>query len=288
MEQRKSIALYGYSESNLRLIEAEIKLQISDAYNEIGSDFRTTLLILKNNLHWTTASVFLQINERSLREKVARFLGASESLKLDEMCRFAEGRHPGCWSQCTMLVDGFPVFKGQRKDGSNYSGKYKRAALKFECICSLSGVPLCIRGPFPGKQHDSAIFQSGNPLVHNPEELIIADKAYIGLPHCIVPQKKSKNIRPSKSLELWHRKYRAPVEHCFARFHKFRFMKYCYWSDALATKAVKFIAFCENACRKSSFSGEPIYPMCHCQFQRVEKVTRKRQREEETAAAESQ
>ena len=157
-----------------------------------------------------------------------------------------------------MLVDGFPVFKGQRKDGSNYSGKYKRAALKFECICSLSGVPLCIRGPFPGKQHDSAIFQSGNPLVHNPEELIIADKAYIGLPHCIVPQKKSKNIRPSKSLELWHRKYRAPVEHCFARFHKFRFMKYCYWSDALATKAVKFIAFCENTCRKSSFSGEPV------------------------------
>lgn len=164
---------------------------------------------MQDNLHWTTASVFLQINERSLREKVARFLGASESLKLDEMCRFAEGRHPGCWSQCTMLVDGFPVFKGQRKDGSNYSGKYKRAALKFECICSLSGVPLCIRGPFPGKQHDSAIFQ-------------------------------------------------------------------------------KFIAFCENTCRKSSFSGEPIYPVCHCQFQRVEKVTRKRQREEETAAAESQ
>jgi len=180
----------------------------------------------------------------------------------------------GFLENCTMLVDGFPVFGGQRAGGGNFSGKYRRSGLKFQMITTLSGIPIHLSPPHDASEHDSTVFNR-TELRDESWELILADKAYIGRPHCLTPPKKNQSIvkqNPAACARFfrWHRKFRAPVEHCFARLHRFRFFKYSYWKK-MTPRAVKFITWCEHVTRVAARKELPSSTrvkgaFCKCQF----------------------
>jgi hypothetical protein len=151
-----------------------------------------------------------------------------------------------------MLVDGFPVFTGQKKGGTNYSGKYRRAGFKFQMITTLSGIPIHLSKAFPANVHDSAIYPVTH-VEHGEWELVLGDKAYLSQAHCVVPPKKNQAIAKNEPEKVaiftaWHRLYRSKVEHCFAKLHRFRFMKYSYLRK-FTPQAVRLLVWCEHVVR---------------------------------------
>ena len=266
MDDTMSIALYGYDNEDMKLL-----------ISFLGPDVMLVLQMLKHNLSTAAGSVYLGVPRRTLHRKFVAFLQQNERWALDPRRRFAATLLPGAWERCTMLVDGFPVFRGQRRGGGNFSGKYRRSGLKFQMVTDVRGVPMHLSEPFDASVHDAKIFRLTN-FEHLPNEMIVADKAYIGAPHCIVPRKKSR-LRPlsvkEKKFEAMHRKVRAKVEHCFARLHRFRFMKYSYWRDTVTANAVRFITWAEHVVRTKKDVLDPAdesffaqIPLCECDFQR--------------------
>jgi hypothetical protein len=172
---------------------------------------------------------------------------------MDENARFLETEQlPEPFDDCTMLIDGFPVFGGQAQGGTNYSGKYRRAGWKFQMITTTSGIPIHLSPPHAAKKNDAVVFCETD-LEHQNWESILGDKAYIGQPHCVVPPKSNQKITKEnpegvKNFTAWHRIHRSKVEHCFARLHRFRFMKYSYLK-AKTPDAVRLITWGDHVTR---------------------------------------
>jgi hypothetical protein len=105
-----------------------------------------------------------------------------------------------------------------------YSGKFKRHCLKYELAVSLNPVvPVFVSGSFPGSYHDARISRQGGMLnLVEVDELILGDKAYVGVPHFVFP---IRDAADAEQLELNRRisSVRIKVEHLIRRIRTFDF-----------------------------------------------------------------
>jgi hypothetical protein len=236
---------WGFTADEIMLIAKELGLD-----EQLLPKFLVTLFVLKNNLSWDAAGIIYGVPRATAHRWVSDFLAAVRPrLIFDETIRFQETRLAFPFEHCTMLVDGFPVFTGQSDGGGNYSGKYKRSGYKFQMITSLSGIPINLSPAQPAKKHDALLYAETD-MLHEPWEMVLGDKAYISQPHCVAPPKKNQKVfkdNPTKARVFiaWHRLHRAKVEHCFARMHRFRFMKYSHFRK-IVPRAVRLIAWCDH------------------------------------------
>ena len=108
----------------------------------------------------------------------------------------------------------------------------------------------------------------------HPPPVFLADKAYVGKKHLVVPRKTSKKhplTEAEKTFERWHRLYRSRVEHAIGRLKRFKFMDDCVMHDKNIENAVKFVVWCEHKTlsREMGYfvpSGLRLLPTCDCCF----------------------
>ena len=167
--------------------------------------------------------------------------------------------------------------------------------LKFELWVTANGdemgFPFALYGPYAGAGHDSTVLTAESKFRHEKNELILADKAYVGQPHLLCPRKQSKEkpyTEAEKNFVRHHRLHRAKVEHAIGRLHRFRIFRYSAHREDFTGKAVAFVVWCEAQIGIEKYGYEWEQPAfendCHCDFVRAAKAKR-RQREE--AAGES-
>ena len=116
--------------------------------------------------------------------------------------------------------------------------------------------------------------------LHQNWESILGDKAYIGQPHCVVPPKSNQKITKEnpegvKNFTAWHRIHRSKVEHCFARLHRFRFMKYSYLK-AKTPDAVRLITWGDHMTRMAKLAESrkrraKVESICKCGYKKPAK-----------------
>ena len=263
VEERKQIEVVGYTAAEMGCILRKLPPQTH-------KDAELTLMFLKQNLSWMASP------EKNARDRVTNFLNRF-NWNMDEEVRSAASNDCPLSKQIVGSVDVFPVMCPQDAEHTRYTGKYKGACLKFELWVTNDGVPFAVYGPYAGAMHDSNVLSTGEKFLHTPHEFFLADKAYIGQPHLIVPRKISKNnpyTDDEKVFVLHHRKHRAQVEHAIGRLHRFRIMWYSAHRPDFTEAAVKFIVWCEHTVGSMRYVGVPRvirrgldgHDVCRCAF----------------------
>ncbi len=125
------------------------------------------------------------------------------------------------------IVDVFPIRLNRPKDSiirkGCWHGKYAGPVLNVSAAVSMSGVPVyfTVHNGSPG---DVYIWNNNQPVDLEPDESGLADKAYIGGDHLLVPF-KDLGSRPLTEYErAWNKVlsfYRSTVEHAFALIKSF-------------------------------------------------------------------
>lgn len=120
-----------------------------------------------------------------------------------------------------------------------YSGKRKRHTLKTQLTVSRRGRILDVRGPFPGRVHDYAVFKRTRMAARvPPEATLYLDRGYDGAGtdnpfHTIsLPVKRRRNHRillPWEWLHnVWQAGKRVIIEHVIARMKKYQVLAQVY------------------------------------------------------------
>ena len=244
--------VFGFDRAGVEFIEGH--------FEDLGARriVRYALAILKSNMPWDTVRYFLGTDVRRLTLKFLKDYDWS----LDATVRFAMKKLHKMDPTIRGSVDVFPVCTPQDKERKHYTGKYKGAVRKYELWVTNGkiGLPFALYGPYPGKMHDSVCLTSpdadGSPkFTHGAFETFLADKAYVGKRHLLVPRKNSKKnpitVR-EKRFERHHRKYRSRVEHAIGRLNRFRFIRWCTLHDDTLDAAMRFVTWCEHVvmCRR--------------------------------------
>ena len=121
---------------------------------------------------------------------------------------------PGCVGH----VDTFPV-RAYQGPGL-YSGKYGMPVYKFQVTCTNLGAIAEVSGPYKGAKNDTKIFRASQPQLP-PGAYLLADKAYISVPHLLPPIKENNARYTMVEIEEFNRihgHYRSRVEHCVRTF----------------------------------------------------------------------
>jgi hypothetical protein len=114
-------------------------------------------------------------------------------------------------NDCTGAIDTFPVRCQRPKDPVMqrflYNGKYGCHVAKVQMTVTHWGRPIFVSGPHLGVRSDIRLFREAGPDLDDAEELL-ADKAYVSAPGCIVPFKRRRArrlTRAEKDYNLVHR-----------------------------------------------------------------------------------
>ena len=91
--------------------------------------------------------------------------------------------------------------------------------VQVQGACDNKGSLMWFSGPHEGVAHDMKLFREFMPPLEEGERLL-GDKAYIGLPHKVIPPVKGRKgyhlTQYSRDFNTLHSWYRSSIEHCFA------------------------------------------------------------------------
>ena len=124
---------------------------------------------------------------------------------------------------CTCIVDGVPMYSRGPKE--LYNGKLSTKYWTFQVFVMLDGYPLTWNGPFEGRTHDSeCLSDHGVPgFTHKVDEILIADKAYHSVRHCLCQE---KGTTVDENFDLEFRRNRNRNERFFGRLDHHKIMHY--------------------------------------------------------------
>jgi len=147
----------------------------------------------------------------------------------------------GMFSDVFTVVDATEcVIQPPRKTWSHqaiyYSNKKKIHGLKYQIVCrSLDGRIVDVCGPFPCTVHDKKIldaWQVSHGSQFEKQELMAADKGYIGQALCMVPLKTNQTFTKNDSFyNIILGSVRCIVEQAIGRIKIFRCLQYKWRHD---------------------------------------------------------
>ena len=271
---RQWMRVFGFSHADVLYLAGLVGV-------EDQATLRYALAILKSALSWDCVKFFCGTD---VRRRVLAFLRGYD-WTCDATVRFSCPEHE-LNKHIRGYVDVFPVTTPQDAAHENYSGKYKSGVLKFELWVTNDGVPFAVYGPYQGRRHDSVLLACEEKFAHLPSEMFLADKAYVGKPHLMVPRKacKAKPITDDDKLfERHHRLWRSRVEHANSRINRFRIIRWCTMKKETVGDAVKFIVRCfhKTESRQRAYNSHKrmlamTAQLCECGWKHPPKVKKPR------------
>ena len=110
------------------------------------------------------------------------------------------------------------------KAKNRYQPKYERSVVKYNVVVSHTGHVVFVSGGHPGAMSDTTLARKYSPALRE-SDVILADLAYISIPHCLTPIKNLHGGLTADQLEFNRvfQFYRARAEHCFGWMKSFAF-----------------------------------------------------------------
>ena len=124
------------------------------------------------------------------------------------------------------LIDTFPV--DIRGPPDAYNPKYGKKVVKFQLVCTVRGQPLSLLECGEARINDGKhAAERGVDFDLAPGEVVVADKAYIGVSHMMTPVKMGKGrlSEGNARFNQWHQIVRSPAERVNARLHSYACMR---------------------------------------------------------------
>lgn len=136
-----------------------------------------------------------------------------------------------------MDVKAIFISRPEKNQKKFYNGKYKAHIVKIQVVVNNKGIPMDIRGLYPGTKHDITIWK------HSALDLegsrLFADNAYVGVPNSVLltpfkhaslydsinGKRRKTSLRFTRFERQWnrvHRRWRSRVEHYIGFLSRFR------------------------------------------------------------------
>ena len=74
------------------------------------------------------------------------------------------------------------------KAKNRYQPKYERSVVKYNVVVSHTGHVVFVSGGHPGAMSDTTLARKYSPALRE-SDIILADLAYVSIPHCLTPIK---------------------------------------------------------------------------------------------------
>lgn len=202
--------------------------------------FCLTMCQLKLNLTWDACAALTPLfypdmrDESTCRKDLVAVVDALEKTPwMDPLLRwnYSDPRWPGV----TALLDCTTIrcrdLRRANGRDATFSGKHREHCWKLEVFTTVTGIPICFRGPALGSAHDMKVFHTlydTAPFDHLEDEVWLGDLGYVSASHVVTPFKAGEDDGMlGTRLDAFndtHSRVRSRIERTFAwldRFHIF-------------------------------------------------------------------